>query len=295
MSRHCCQFALCLLLTVVFSTQAQNPPSVSPRAGANAVVSAPPLQSPISFFRKLLAMSPAERINCLTNRSPEAREHILAKVQEYELLPPDVREIRLRATDLRWWLTPMLTNSPAAREKRLAQAPDDLRPLIESRLEQWSILPPQLQEEFLASDRAMHYFTLMPDGQPPSPERQKQIASAFNQFFELTPEEKKQTLNQLSDDEREAMQETLQAFDKLPSRQRQLCVQNYARFAGMTANERTEFLKNADRWSKMSPEEREEWRNLVQQVPIWPVGWTPSQPPPLPPAALPGTVATNLN
>jgi hypothetical protein len=290
-----CQLVLCLSLLAAFSVQAQNAALASPRAATNNGMTAPKLQSPISFFRKLLAMNPAERINCLTNRSPAARERILAKVEEYEMLPPEVREFRLRATDLRWWLTPMLSLSPADRTNRLAQVPADLRPLIESRLEQWSILPPPLQQEFLTNDQALHYFALMPAGQPAGTAEQQKIAEAFNRFFELTPEEKSQTLDQLSDDERAAMQQTLKSFDQLPPQQRELCVQNYAKFAGMTSTERAEFLKNAERWSKMTPEERQEWRNLVQQVPIWPVGWTPNQPPPLPPGASPKTVATNLN
>ena len=242
-------------------------------------------------------MSPAARINCLTNRSPEAREHILAKVQEYELLPPEAREIRLRATELRWWLTPMLTNSPAERAKRLAQAPRDLQPLIQSRLEQWSILPPPLQEEYLANEQAMKYMTIMPT--PPLPdvaERQQKIAESFNRFFELTPDEKELALTALSEDEKAQMAETLKTFKNLPPEKRQLCVENYAKFAGLTDGERAEFLKNAERWSQMSPEERQSWRELVQQVPIWPAGWTPKQMPPLPPGAAnvpsPG-VATN--
>jgi hypothetical protein len=290
-----CQFAFCLMLTAVCATYAQNGPLAPKPASPNHISSTPPLQSPVSFFRKLLAMNPAERVKALTDRSPEARERILAKVEEYELYPPDEREIRLRATDLRWWLTPMLTNSPADREKRLAQSPEDLRPLIKSRLEQWSILPPTLQEEFLASDRAMHYFTLMPSGQPTVAAEQQKIAEAFNRFFELTPEEKSQTLDQLTEDERQTMQETLKSFEKLPPPQRDLCVRNYAKFAGMTTSERAEFLKNAERWSNMSPEERQEWRELVQQVPIWPVGWTPNQPPPMPPGVSRPAVATNLN
>jgi hypothetical protein len=295
MSRFC-QFTLGLLLMTFLGAFAQNSPLFSPRAASNASITVPAPQSPIGFFRELLAMSPAARINCLTNRSPEAREHILAKVQEYELLPPEAREIRLRATELRWWLTPMLTNSPAERAKRLAQAPRDLQPLIQSRLEQWSILPPPLQEEYLANEQAMKYMTIMPT--PPLPdvaERQQKIAEAFNRFFELTQEEKDQTLDQLSEDERAAMQETLKSFDKLPPEQRDLCVRNYAIFAGMSESERTEFLKNAERWSKMTPEERQEWRELVQQVPIWPAGWTPNQPPPMPPGVSPKAVATNLN
>jgi len=53
-------------------------------------------------------MSPAERNHSLTNRTPEARARILAKVREYQVLGPDERELRLRATELRWYLTPLL-------------------------------------------------------------------------------------------------------------------------------------------------------------------------------------------
>lgn len=294
-----CQFLFCLFVASAFFAEAQNAPKAplhSSPAVARQVSPAPQIESPVSFFRKLLAMSPAELSSALTNRSAEARERILAKVQEYQLFPPDARELRLRATELRWWLTPMLRMSPTNRQARLAQVPEDLRPLIQSRLDQWSILPPQLQEEYLASEQALHYFALMPT--PPTPEaaaRQQKIAESFNRFFELTPEEKEQTLNTLSDTERAQMEETLKTFEHLPPQQRLLCVRNYARFAGMSADERAEFLKNADRWSKLSPEERQSWRELVQQVPIWPTGWTPNQPPPLPPNFPQRNVATNAN
>ncbi|HZI30765.1 MAG TPA: DUF3106 domain-containing protein [Candidatus Binatia bacterium] len=295
-----CQFMLGLFLAATVFAEAQKTPRTpvhsTAAATTNRVPPAPQLQSPVSFFRKLLAMSPAELNDALTNRSPEARDRILAKVQEYQLLPPDARELRLRATELRWWLTPMLGMSPADQDKRLAQAPEDLRPMIQSRLEQWRILPPPLQQEYLESDQAVNYLTILPT--PPPPEvvaRQKKIAESFNRFFELTPDEKEQTLNTLSDADRAQMEETLKTFEHLPPRQRQLCVQNYAKFAGMSAGERAEFLKNAERWSKMSPEERQSWRELVQQVPIWPVGWSPNQTPPLPPNFPSPTVATNAN
>jgi hypothetical protein len=256
------------------------------------------MQSPVVFFRKLLAMPADQREAALTNRPPEARERILAKATEYELLPPDERELRLRATDLRWWLTPMLHMSPADQQKRLAQMPEDLRGLAESRLEQWKILPPQIQEEFLANDQTLQYFAAVPNAikQPAATAQQKKITDQFNRFFELTPDEKEQSLNKLSEAEREQMAETLKTFDKLPAGQREICVRNYARFASMTASERAEFLKNAEIWSKMSPEERQSWRDLVSQVPIWPQGWSPpNRPPPTPPIPAQPNVATNKN
>jgi hypothetical protein len=225
----------------------------------------------VVFFRQLLAMSPAERFQCLTNRAPQIRARILAKVHEYLLLSPDDRELRLQSTELRWYLTPLFRQAPADRQTRLAQMPDDLRGLVKSRLAQWDLLPPSLQQEFLANDRAVTYFAhLPPAGSSPTNSGQPQITAQFEQFFELTPEEKQHALTTLSDEERVQMEKTLKSFEQLPPQQRRLCVRNYARFAGMSAAERADFLKNAERWSQMSPQERQTWRDLVAQVPAWP-------------------------
>jgi hypothetical protein len=103
-------------------------------------------QSPVDFFRQLLAMTPEEREEFLTNRPPEIRDRILAKVREYLALDPDERELRLRATELRWYLLPLLRESRGPIAPRAwRRSRTDLRELVASRLEQWSILPPPLQ------------------------------------------------------------------------------------------------------------------------------------------------------
>jgi hypothetical protein len=270
--------------TAALTAHAQNPPAVPARKISTN--SLPPLPlpvpqavSPVKFFRDLLAMSPKERSLSLTNRTPEARERIMTKVREYLALNPDERELRLRATELRWYLAPLFRTAPAGRAERVAAVPEDLRELVKSRLAQWDLLPPGLQKEFLDSDHALHYFAHVEatNAAAASPESQK-ISAQFNQFFELTAEEKQQTLQTLSNDERAAMEKTLQSFEKLPAQQRLQCVRNYAKFAGMNGTERAEFLKSAERWSQMSPQERQSWRDLVAHVPEWP---------PLPPAIVP--------
>lgn len=259
----------------------------------------PQTQSPVTFFRQLLAMNPVERNNSLTNRLPETRARILAKVHEYQALSPDERELRLRATELRWWLTPLLHTSPINREPRLTQVPDDLRGLVQSRLTQWDLLPPPLQQEFLDNDKALHYFARVETNNvvAATPE-QRQISDQFNQFFEFTPKEKQQTLATLSESERAQMEKTLKTFEQLPPQQRMQCVRNYAKFAGMSNPERAEFLKNAEHWSQMSPQERQSWRDLVAHVPLWPPLPPPSvpanlMPPMIQPKAYKPSMATN--
>jgi hypothetical protein len=246
-------------------------------------------QSPVDFFRQLLAMTPDERDIFLTNRTPEIRARILAKVREYEALDPNERELRLRATELRWYLMPLLRESPTNRAARLGAIPADMRDLVQDRLAEWSILPPPLQEEFLEHEHILRYFVQMDlsnnpaedSGPAPSdaerarwnalsePER-RQVAAGFNQFFDLTPDEKQAALNTLSEAERRQMGKTLQAFDKMQPAQRAECVNAFEKFASMSDQEKAEFLKNAERWSAMSPAERQAWRDLVVNVPQWP-------------------------
>jgi hypothetical protein len=286
----------------VFTASAQTPPTmpanIVPTSSQTGAPMRPQLQPPVQFFRKLLLLSPAERFTALTNRTPEARARIMAKVLEYQQLDPDERELRLRATELRWYLTPLFRLAPADRAARLEQVPEELRGLVKSRLEQWDLLPPPLQKEFLDNDHALHYFAHveLTNSGAATPEAQK-LSDQFNQFFELTEAEKQQALGTLSADERAAMEKTLQTFGKLPLQQRLLCVRNYAKFAGMSSPERAEFLKNAEQWSQMSPKERQSWRDLVAHVPQWPPVPSSITPasliPHLPPKIIRPTVATN--
>jgi hypothetical protein len=247
----------------------------------------PHLKSPVDLFRELLAMTPAGRNNYLTNRPPAIRARIIAKLREYEALDPNERELRLRATELRWYLLPLLHTSPTNQAARLAAIPDDLQPLVKTRLRQWQILPPPMQAEFMESERALRYFTHVDSSNsPPAPplppgrdlahwntlseDQRQKITAQFNQFLELTPLEKKKTLNTLSDAERRQMEKTLETFGKLPPAQRIMCIHAFTEFAGLSAQEKQDFLKNAQRWSQMSPKERQTWRDLVRHVPAWP-------------------------
>lgn len=268
--------------------------------------------SPVGLFRKLLLMTPDERDSSLSNRTAEARARILAKVAEYEAMNPNDRELRLRATELRWYLMPLLHDSAANRTALLAQVPPDLQQLIQDRLTEWNILPPTLRDEFIENEHILDYFAQVnsrngaseADGHKPtaaerahwddlSDAERRQIAAGFNHFFELTPDEKQSALNTLSEAERNQMEKTLQAFAKLPPAQRDECVGAFARFASMTTPDKAEFLKNADRWAAMTPSERQAWRDLVINVPNWPplpIGWTlPVQ------GGYPAGAATNHN
>jgi hypothetical protein len=283
-------------------------PKSNPAFAETPVSPSPVLKSPVDLFRELLAMDLAERKEYLADRTPEDQRRILAKVREYESLKPDKRELRLRATELRWYLLPLMTAPPTNRPAQLATIPAEQRKLIEDRLRAWDKLPADVQKELLENE-----FTIGVFAQPESnPESSKQVISParrqkleagiawwgalsepkhrelldrFNQFFNLTPKEKQKALNTISEAERRQMEKTLRAFGKLPKAQRAQCIQSFAKFARMSVEERQQFLKNAERWRLMSPDERQAWRELVSklpEVPPTPPGLDSALPPSLP-------------
>ena len=93
-------------------------------------------------------LTPAERAR-LPATEPHARgprPHSRQGPRVPQALGPDARELRLRATELRWYLTPLLRTPAAERAGRLALVPEDLRELVNSRVEQWDVLPPPLKK-----------------------------------------------------------------------------------------------------------------------------------------------------
>src|SRR5665213_4421786 len=93
--------------------------------------------TPVAYFRGLLGMTPAERERVLADKSAEKRKQVLAKVREYEALPPEVREARLLQTELHWRLLVLLRLDPAERKSHLQEISPMYQPMILSQLARW--------------------------------------------------------------------------------------------------------------------------------------------------------------
>jgi hypothetical protein len=269
----------------------------------------PVLKSPVDFFRELLALERTERTRLLADRSLESRKRILAKVREYELLSADQRELRLRVTELRWYLLPLM-NAPATnRAAQLALIPEKDQSLIKYRLREWDKLPASVQKDILEYQETMSYITnlegtteeqrrkaleaIAPAGRErllqglekwgalPETERRR-LLGYYIQFFGLRLQEREKQLNTLSEPERRQIEKTLRAYHDLSPNQRAQCERSFKKFAGMSFDERQQFLKNAERWQLMSPTQRQAWRDLVYQAPLLPPDYNFPPVPPLP-------------
>ena len=264
----------------------------------------PPPKSRLEYFRELLAQTPAEREKALADKPAPQRKHLAAKITEYEALTPGEREVRLRVLELREYLLPLMTSAATNRLELLSRIPLDYRALVESRLQQWDILPPPLRQQILENDLMRNYFARWDSSSAeeqqrflrslPAAQREKlelemarsrdlpseqraTLSTRFNQFFELTETEKQKTLHMLPIEERRQTQQALQRVEKLPEDQRRRYLESLRKYSDLDPGQRRQFLINVERWKSMSPAERQNWRALVAKLP--PV------PPPMPPRA----------
>jgi hypothetical protein len=279
-----------------------------PASKTLSALPSPPLpKPPIVYFRELLALSPEELERSLADKPEAQRNSLKAKLREYTSLNPVEREARLRATELRWYLRPLMQTHPTNRVQSLAAIPGDYRTLVEKRLEQWDLLPLALQREVLENEWLIQHFPPGESGTPTQAtavrqglapdrreklerdlarwlalpqEKRQRMCERFERFFQLPPDEKVKTLNALPEEERRQMEKTLRAFEQLPPVQRRLCINSFSKFADMTPDERAHFLNNAERWKEMTSEERRTWRSLVTRLPPLPPSFgEPPRPP----------------
>jgi hypothetical protein len=262
-------------------------------AAAQQPATAPLMKSPVELFRKLLAMNAVEREKFLADRPTDKRIGLLEKIQEYEAMKPEERELSLGATELQSYLEQLINTAPTNRAAQLAAVPEPYRKIIGDRLSEWDILPPDLQQDVLAHEATKRYFlgagpdTITNDVwkilPPPlqdevihlskvSAEERRQSFAATEQFFGLSDVEKQKVLETLSGAERQQVDQTLLTLQHLPKEQLDRCLKSIGRLADLNDRDRREFIKDAGRWNGMPPQERAAWSNLVNSLPPLPPG-----------------------
>ena len=133
-----------LVMAAVYSWSADAQQSESPKSsqarGDRNITPAINIQhiTPVEYFRGLLGMTPAQREKALAGKSPQEKKAILGKVKEYEALPQEVRDARLRQTELHWDLMRLMRLDPAERAGQLKQISPLFQPMIMDQLQQLS-------------------------------------------------------------------------------------------------------------------------------------------------------------
>jgi hypothetical protein len=289
--------SFCVLVTGLAAGQV--PPTLGP-AGPPP----PPLPTPqslVTTFRELLEMSPEGRARALASKSEQHRKIINQRLDEFDKLPPEQRQVRLRLMQLSAELKPLLTSSPTNRGALLSLIPDEDKQLINERLRYWDQLSPELQKWVFENQIMLGYFlsgqastpadlsqnieTLPPSVRPAvtnslaafrrlSPDQQQKVFHDFIEVFGLDEKERDkiiaQSLIQGQENERKQIERLVVSFQKLPRAQQEQCMESLRKFTSMNISQRAQFLQKAERWDKMPEADKQAWRTLVGKVPPLP-------------------------
>ncbi len=281
-------------------------------------------KGPFELFRTVFYMSTVERQRFLLRYSPDKRRALQSKIKEYDTLTPEQRELKLRVTELRAYLLPLMSIPATNRAPYLSALPAEIAPLVKARLESWDRIPPDQQKALLENEGVMQHLTRFASISPieqsqvltnmtPAqrdalregirkwqalPESQREtIARRVQEYFSLTPVEQQKTLGVLSDTERGQIEKTINSYRDLSPATRIQIFRGLEKVSELTPVQLADFLKNAERWTALSPSERQAWRDLVTSaafLPPLPPGPRPPRPPPVAPnqATPPGPVKT---
>lgn len=268
--------------TPAFAAQLSPAPTLPP---------APPIptafQSPVQFFRDLLAMSKVERAKALASRSERSRTALHAKIQEYESMKPELRELKLRTTELRWYLKTLLPMEQAQRTAKLKLVSPPDRQLVTVRLKQWDLLSPGWRDEVLKHERTMDWLrrkamnpssgstssATNPDlarWQSLPKETQSGMFASFDRFFQLSETERRRTLASVPAPRRAIVAPAIRKLSALPPAKREECLDAFRKLTAMPATQQQHFFRKADQWRQMTRSERETWANLVNKFPPMP-------------------------
>jgi len=255
----------------------------------------PVFQPRIEFFRKVLAMTVEQQEAWLTNRPPQVRPQLEAKIREYQVMSPEAREAVLRATELHEYLEYFIKAPVASRSAEVGQVPLEYRDTVKEKLREFDLLPQELQQEVLAGKTTANYFLnprplalsamhranppMPPPPMPPVPlsylsrlssDQRREMYSSFQHFFDLSGDDQQKILSTLPPEQRGPVAKTLHELGSLPREQRDRGLQSISALAGMPDEQRQAFFKNAELWQKLPPAERQTWRNMVAHLPPMP-------------------------
>ena len=261
-----------------------------------AKVAPPPMpvvKSPVDTFRELLEMNSADRAKELSKKAEKFRKVIEERLKEFDAMPPEQRQIRLRLMQLRWELLPLLRAQPF-QPGMTNDIPEQDRPLVLERLRIWQTLPANVQKLVLENEMVLHYFltgqlaltntakfpepsvggltgTNIQRWRELSPDEQRQAQEAFRQIFDLSKKDRDKLFSERTD--RLRIEAVLRSFEKLSPEERERYMTSFQRFTVMSTEQRLQFLQNAKRWEDMSESQRAAVRTMINAPPI----------PPLPP------------
>jgi hypothetical protein len=291
-------------LVVIVAAAGSQTPSPTPPAAPLPPVAAS-ASAVTDLWRRVLAMDDAQREAFISSKPAASQAFLRSKVQEFLVLPPEKREMRLRALELRAYMLPLMRLPAPARAQQIEQLPSDKRSDVKKRLLTWDIMPPQLQKDVLENEAAIRLVMesgnrnasreeLLAAVAPArraemetnlirwneiSPAQQDQMVSNFERYFGQPLEERGKALRTLNEGDLAIITPTLNKLERMPDGERDRVLDGIRKFKSLPPAAQKDFVRAAAKWQAMTDKDRQLWRQLVTTIHA---RSGPPMPPPIP-------------
>jgi hypothetical protein len=254
--------------------------------------------SPVEKFRLLLEASSSELNSELDAYPEETRSRISVKIEEYRKLSVEKRRQKLTATELRWYLPPLLNADQVTRDFHLRKLEPGLAEVIHQRLMTWDSLPEDLKSSSSKSNLIIGHLSKAPSINPPLPTPSapgtvttapslptdpgnsvsEDLADPVSQerlqrlkaYFEMNQEAKNATLKDASLMSDSIFMSRLKWLETMPEQLRERVLSHLIRFQELSVEEKKAFGKSIKTWNRLPQPEKQALRNLVKKTPPFP-------------------------
>lgn len=226
--------------------------------------------SPISKFRTLLEWTPEERTQFVKKQPANVRQILERKILEYESLSDSQREFRLIATELHFYLEPLLIDNRDIDISTVQDIPDHLRKYIDQSVAFWNRIKPAHRDLLLAKKEAVSYLIsissrlydlekLMPK---PAPEWDN-----LYHFLQLPHKKQLSFMRASGIQPSPEMSNLLKAFQGLEVEEKRNCAHAFVCYLSFPDQLKTRFVDGLAQWSEKKPSERSIWREIAGKYP----------------------------
>lgn len=226
--------------------------------------------SPISKFRTILNWSPEERSQFVKKQPANVQRILERKIMEYEALSESQREFRLIATELHFYLDPLLVGNRNIDPSAVQEVPPHLRKYIDQSVGFWNRIKPAHRDLLLAKKEAVSYLisisSRLYDLEKLMPKPAPEWDNLYN-FLQLPHNKQLSFMKAYQIKPSIEMEKLLVAFQGLEDEEKRNCAHAFVCYLSFPNNLKTQFVDGLAEWSQKKPSERSIWREIASKYP----------------------------
>lgn len=226
-------------------------------------------KSPVAQFRDLLSYSEDQQRAFVIKQAPEIQSILSSKLDEYRNLPSAQREFKLVATELHFYLDPVLKSHENIDRTLFSQAPSHVQHYLNMAVEFWNGLSIPHRDLLLSKKAAVSYLISLSykSGESQSYDPSKSEWDGLYSFLLMPSDQQKAFLDSVDVNPSGTINKILTAFENLDEEERKRCAHAFVCYLSFPPQLKKQLNDGLHSWAEKPPIERSLWREIAEKYP----------------------------